>query len=98
MAPAALAAVAAALALFDLGSGLARAAGARGPRTLRTLAALAEALVRVGREGRDPGAAERRRLLLGGALVAFAAGWMLGGPVAGLALAAGGPWAVARLL
>jgi tight adherence protein B len=95
---AALAGAAAALALFEFASGFARAAGARGPRAVRTLAALAEALVRVGREGRDPGAAERRRLLLGGALVAFAAGWMLAGAAAGAALAAGGPWAVARLL
>ncbi|HEY1273611.1 MAG TPA: type II secretion system F family protein [Thermoleophilaceae bacterium] len=95
---AALAGVAAALAVCDLAGGLARRVAARGPGALRTVGRLVEALVRVGREGRDPGAAERRRLLLGGALVAFAAGWALAGPLAGLALAAGGPWAVARLL
>ena len=52
----------------------------------------------LGREGRDPGAVERRRLLLAGAGVAFALGAFLAGPAAGLALAAGGPWAVARVL
>src|SRR5262245_35063070 len=65
---------------------------------LRTVATLVDALVRVGREGRDPGAAERRRLLFGGAVAAFAVGWALIGPAAGAALAAAGPWAVARLL
>ena len=55
-------------------------------------------MVRVGREGRDPGAVERRRLLLAGAAVAGMAGLALGGPLAGLALGAGGPWLVSRLL
>jgi tight adherence protein B len=88
----------AALALVELGGGLWAALGTRGPRWLRLLAALAEALARVGREGRDPGAAERRRLLLGGAGVALVAGLVTFGPVAGLALGAAGPLAVARLL
>jgi tight adherence protein B len=92
---AAMAGISGSLALCDLAAGV---ASARGPRTLRTVAALVEALVRVGREGRDPGAAERRRLLLAGAVVAFAVGWTVLGPAAGAALAAGGPWAVARLL
>ena len=87
-----------ALGLVKLGAGVLRAAGARAPGVGRQLDALVEAVVRLGREGRDPGAVERRRLLLAGALVAFLAGTALAGPSAGLALAAGGPWAVARVL
>jgi tight adherence protein B len=71
---------------------------ARAPRWLRAFVALAEALVRAGREGRDPGAPERRRLLLAGAVLALAAGTVLLGPLPGLAAAALGPVAVGRLL
>jgi tight adherence protein B len=92
---AALAGAAAALAAWDL---LGRGALARGTGAARGLAGLVDAIVTLGREGRDPGAVERRRLLLAGAGVAFVAGSVLIGPVAGLALACGGPWAVARLL
>jgi tight adherence protein B len=70
----------------------------RGPRVARSVAGLADVLVRLGREGRAPGAAERRRLLLAGALGAFLAGTALAGPAAGLVLAAAGPWSVARVL
>ena len=70
----------------------------RAPGAARSVAALFDALVRVGREGRDPGAAERRRLLLAGAALAFLVGALVGGPLAGLALGAGGPWAVSRIL
>jgi len=86
------------LALFELGDRAAAALAARAPRWLRAVGALAEALARVGREGRDPGALERRRLLAGGALVAFAAGFGTFGPPAGAAFAAGAPLAVSRLL
>jgi tight adherence protein B len=55
-------------------------------------------VVTLGREGRDPGAAERRRLLLAGAGLAFAIGWAAFGLLGGMALGAGGPWLVARLL
>ena len=73
-------------------------AGARErlPGAARSVTDLAEALVRVGREGRDPGAAERRRMLLAGAALAFVAGALVAGPLAGLALGAGGPWAASR--
>ena len=80
---------------------LGRAAGgaaARAPALVRSGAGLADALVRAGREGRDPGAGERRRLLLAGALAAFLAGLTVAGPLAGVALAAAGPWLVARFL
>ena len=68
------------------------------PAVVRLPAGLVDALVRLGREGRDPGAVERRRLLLAGAVVAFVAGTALLGPLPGVALAAGGPWAVSRAL
>jgi tight adherence protein B len=70
----------------------------RVPRALRGAEGLVEAVVRAGREGRDPGALERRRLLAAGAVIAFCAGAALMGPVAGLACAAAGPWSVARIL
>ena len=54
--------------------------------------------MRAGREGRDPGVGERRRLLVGVSVGALAAGTVTIGPLAGLALSAAGPWAVARLL
>jgi tight adherence protein B len=86
------------LALVELGAVAAAAVASRAPRWLRALAALVEALVRAGREGRDPGAPERRRLLVGGAVVAFVVGLVTFGPLAGVGLAAAGPIAVARVL
>ena len=86
------------LAVLELVGGLQRVLLARGPRWLRAVAAVVDAFARVGREGRDPGAAERRRLLLVGSAVAFVGGLVTFGPLAGLALAAAGPVAVARLL
>jgi tight adherence protein B len=93
-----LAGASAALALMELGGRLPRALADRGPRLAREAGALVDVLVRLGREGRDPGTAERRRLLLAGALVAFASGTALAGPLPGVALAAAGPWTVARIL
>jgi tight adherence protein B len=92
---AACAGIAAALAARDL---LGRDLLARGPAVARALAALVDVVVTLGREGRDPGAAERRRLLLAGSALAFATGWAVIGPLGGVALGAGGPWLVARLL
>jgi tight adherence protein B len=91
----ALAGIGGALALRDLlGGDLV----ARGTGIARGLAGLVDAVVTLGREGRDPGAAERRRLLLAGAGLAFLVGWAMVGVLAGFALGAGGPWLVARLL
>jgi tight adherence protein B len=70
----------------------------RMPVALRRGAELVDVVVRTGREGRDPGVAERRRLLAAGAAIAFVGGWIIAGPVAGVALGAAGPWTVARLL
>jgi tight adherence protein B len=92
---AALGGVAAALAARDLLGG---ETVQRGTRLARGLAALVDVVVTLGREGRDPGAAERRRLLLAGSMLAFGTGWALVGLLGGVALAAGGPWLVARLL
>jgi tight adherence protein B len=86
------------LALCELAGTVSAALTARGPRWLQVIAGLVEALVRVGREGRDPRALERRRLLIGGAGVAFVAGFVAFGPLAGVALAAAGPLVVAHLL
>jgi tight adherence protein B len=88
----------AALAVLDLGAVLSGALAARAPRWVRVVGALVDAVVRAGREGRDPGAVERRRLLVGGAAVAFVAGFVTFGPLAGLALAATGPLVVSRIL
>jgi tight adherence protein B len=92
---AALAGIAGALALRDL---LGRGVLAGGTGAARALAGLVDAVVTLGSEGRAPGAAERRRLLVAGAGLAVVTGWLLIGAVAGLALGAGGPWLVARLL
>lgn len=70
----------------------------RAPRVAGRAGALAEAVVRAGREGRDPGARERRQLLAAGALGAFGGGALLAGPLVGAALGAAGPWLVARVL
>jgi tight adherence protein B len=97
-APAALAAVAGAagaLAIWDLlGPGVV----SKGVGAVRSLAGLLDVVVTLGREGRDPGVVERRRLLLVGAALALGAGWLVAGPLAGALLASGGPWAVSRLL
>jgi tight adherence protein B len=70
----------------------------RAPRVVRRTADLAEAPLRLGRDGRDPGTRERRRLLAAGAACAFVAGFLVAGPFAGLALASAGPWVVGRVL
>jgi tight adherence protein B len=97
MTPAALA-FAAGAACILAGLDLLSAAGRRLPPAAGRIARAVEAAVRLGREGRDPGAAERRLLLAGGAAGAFALGAMAAGPAAGVALAGGGPWVASRLL
>jgi tight adherence protein B len=92
--PALVGGAAALLAAPELLRGAARGA----PRAAAAASAALDAAVRIGSEGRDPGAAERRRLLLAGAVALFAVGLVLAGPLAGAALAAAGPWAVSRAL
>jgi len=83
---------------LELAGGCGRLLRERAPRLLVSLSHTVDVLVAVGTEGRDPGAAERRRLLLGGAVLAFAAGLLVLGPLPAVALGAGGPWLVSRLL
>jgi tight adherence protein B len=101
MSPALLAAGAAALAALAAAE-LTRSAGpslrALAPRWAREAGALLDTLLRLGREGRAPGAAERRRLLLAGAAAALVAGWFVAGPRAGALLACAGPWLAARTM
>jgi tight adherence protein B len=68
------------------------------PPAARAAAAALDAAVRIGSEGRAPGTAERRRLLLAGAVALFLLGLVVAGPLAGAALGAAGPWAVSRAL
>jgi len=70
----------------------------RAPRLASGGAALVEVVLMAGREGRDPGTAERRRLLLAGALGAFVCGWLVLGSLPGFAAAAAGPFVVSRVL
>jgi len=61
-------------------------------------AALAESVARIGREGRDPEALERRRLLLSAAVVGLVAGLLIAGLTLGVGLACGAPWIASRAL
>jgi tight adherence protein B len=90
--------IAGALGLRELLAVIAPLARSRVPRALAALAAIVDSLVRLGREGRDPGAAERRRLLLSGAVAAFGLGAVVAGPLAGLSVGAAGPWLAARTM
>jgi tight adherence protein B len=89
---------AAALAAAELVGALAIGARVHMPGAARAIRRLVDVVVRLGREGREPGAAERRRLLLLAAAGALVAGTTLAGPLAGLALAGAGPWLAARAL
>jgi tight adherence protein B len=64
----------------------------------RVVARWLEPLGALRREGRAPTAPERRRLALVGAGALLAGGWLVAGPLAGAACAAGGPLAVRRLM
>jgi tight adherence protein B len=89
MSAAPLAAIAAALGVLALWDVLAavEALAHRG-----AIGALLAPLVRARRAGMEPSAPERRRLALVAAVASLAAGWLIAGPFAGAALAAGGPW------
>jgi len=85
-------------AMAELSAGVRPVLVDRAPVLGRAVTAMSLVLLRVGREGRDPRAVERRRLLLAGAALALVAGSLVGGWRTGLLLAAAGPLAVSRLL
>jgi tight adherence protein B len=64
----------------------------------RVVARWLEPLGALRREGRAPTVPERRRLALVGAGALLAGGWLVAGPLAGAACAAGGPLGVGRLV
>jgi tight adherence protein B len=66
--------------------------------TLARAAARMVAPLRRASQGREPTPPERRRLAALGALALLGAGWIVAGPVAGVALAAGGPWGALALV
>jgi tight adherence protein B len=86
------AAAALACAAVDLAGGLVIRIPSRGFR------AAADAFALAGSEGRDPETAERRRLLAGGGVAAFAAGWFVFGPAGGLLAASFAPVVASRML
>jgi tight adherence protein B len=79
-------------------AGVASDAAASWPRAASGLRAAVDAFALAGREGRDPAAAERRRLFAGGSIVALVGGWFVFGLAGGLVAAAFAPAAARRLL
>jgi tight adherence protein B len=69
----------------------------RTSRLVRVGETAIDALLQLGREGREPGAVERRQLLACGALAAVSAGTLLAGPI-GAVVALAAPLAVSRAL
>jgi len=55
-------------------------------------------LIRARREGLEPSPPERRRLAVLAAAGAFAAGWLVAGPLLGVVLALAGPWGALALV
>jgi tight adherence protein B len=94
--PAFLCGATALAAIHQLLAGIAPVALSRAPALAGRVAGLVDAVMLAGREGRDPGAADRRRLLLAGAALAFICGTALGGPALAAILATAAPAAVAR--
>jgi tight adherence protein B len=87
-----------ALAVAELARGAPGRARDGGLHGARALAQALDAAVRLGREGRAPGAAERRQLLLAASAMLLVLGWLVAGARLGLLVAAAGPWLGARLL
>jgi tight adherence protein B len=70
----------------------------RSPTGAERLRALLAPLGHARRAGAKPTAPERRRLVAAAAAALFGAGWLVGGPLAGVGAAAGGPWALAAVV
>lgn len=88
-----LAAAALACAAIDVAGAFARL-----PAAGLGFRAAADVVARAGREGLDPGAAERRQLLVAGCVAAFAGGWFLAGLVGALLASGLAPAVASRLL
>jgi tight adherence protein B len=86
------------VAVLDLAREVAEAGARRAPGFARAAHGLVESVLRAGREGRDPGAAERRRLLLAAGAAAFVAGLVLAGPSIAALAAVAGPFTIGRVL
>jgi tight adherence protein B len=65
---------------------------------VRGLGRLIAPLRAAGREGREPSPPERRRLALLSAATLLAGGWLVAGPLPGIAAAAAGPWLLRRVV
>src|SRR4051794_26410467 len=83
-----------AIAVIDL----AGAVRPRMPLVRGRMRAAADVFARAGREGRNPGAAERRRLLAGVSVAAFAIGGFVFGAIGGVIAAAAAPVVARRAL
>ena len=99
--PVALAFLAAALAVAGVAMAWPEWTGALRARAPGLVARLTEAVsvpMAAGREGRDPGIGDRRRLLVAGAAAALVLGFLLGGPLLGCVAAAVAPLVLGRVL
>jgi len=99
--PGALAFVAAVLAAFATAAlvrGLGPPALAWAVRAVRSVAQSVDAVLRLGDEGREPGALERRRLLVGAAPAAWLAVAPVAGPLLAAVAALAAPLGVSRVL
>lgn len=84
--------------LCALGGALVLEAAVRSAEPVKRVASLLRLMLQAGRAGREPGALERRRLLIGVSLLLSIAGLLAGGVLIGLLIALAGPLAVARTL
>lgn len=87
-----------AVGLADVAAGSAAYAAGRAPRVAGPLRMAVDTFAAAGREGRDPGAAERRRLLAAGAFAAFVLSAFVFGVLAGLVAAGLAPSLASRML
>jgi tight adherence protein B len=87
-----------AVSVVRLAGEVAPLAWGRASHGVRSASAAIEALLQLGREGREPGALERRQLLVCGAIAAFGLGALLFGPLAGTLVAFAAPLVVSRAL
>jgi tight adherence protein B len=85
-------------AVFTLWPEVVRGLRGRAPRVVAVLAETVAAPLRAGRDGREPGLVERRRLVAVAVAAGLAGGWFVAGPLLALAAAAATPVAAVRVL